>query len=225
MTADRECLEVLRVLGHELRRPLTVIRGAASLLVEEADALPSGARRQMMSLIESGVDTLVEMIDDMSTAAHLAAGDVQLTREPVDLGVLVRSAVDAALRQEPDHRIEVHGVDGVVVSVDPEHAARVLRAVLSNAVRFSPADRPVGLVARCEPATVTVQVLDRGPGIAAEHRERVFERFQRLSEQGGGAGLGLYLARGLARAMGGEVALADRDGGGCAVCVTLSRRG
>jgi len=76
-----------------------------------------------------------------------------------------------------------------------------------------------------EPGAVSLLVLDRGPGIPAPQRELAFEKFARLDQQAGGAGLGLFLARGLVRGMGGDVTVGEREDGGAAVCFTLRRRG
>ncbi|HZU18004.1 MAG TPA: ATP-binding protein [Candidatus Dormibacteraeota bacterium] len=225
MSLDPDQLEALRVLGHELRRPLTVIRGAATMLLEDGDALPPDGRRQMLELLENGVESMNDLIDDLSTAVHLQTGDLGLSLEPLDPAPVVAEAVAAARRQEPGRRIEVRCPPGLELEADRVQAVRVLRALIVNALRFSPSAAPVEVVARPEPGRVRIEVLDRGPGIPADDRERAFEPFTRLDHRAGGPGLGLFLARGLARAMGGEVGILDRDGGGCAVWVTLSGRG
>jgi signal transduction histidine kinase len=222
LTAEWDCLEALRALGHELRRPLTVVRGAATLLVEDGERLPEASRRQMMALVERGVDTMSEMVDDLLTAVHLDVGDLELMLEPLDVSALVAEVVAMARRREPERAIEVRDPGGVVAVADREQAARALRVVLANAILYSPPDQPVEVV--IEPGPARLGVLDRGPGIPSGQREQAFARFVRLDPGTGGAGLGLYLARGLARAMGGDVAVEDRDGGGCAAWITLSRR-
>jgi len=102
---------------------------------------------------------------------------------------------------------------------------RALRALVQNADRHTPAGDAVTVTADAEGDVVRLLVLDRGPGIPAAQRERAFERFTRLDPNASGAGLGLFLARGLARGMGGEVSLGDREDGGTAACFTLRRRG
>jgi len=225
MPIDPTHLEALRVLGHELRRPLTVIRGAATMLLEDGEALPPASRRQMLELLEHGVETMNDMIDDLSTAVHLQMGDLGLNLGAEDLGSLVEEAVAAVRRQEPGRQVEVRCPPGLVVEADRDQAVRVLRALVANAIRFSPSTAPVEVVARSEPGRARVEVLDRGPGIPANCRDLAFQPFTWLDSRAGGPGLGLFLARGLTRAMGGEIGIVDRDGGGCAVWVTLSRRG
>src|SRR5262249_56014735 len=82
------CAEALRVLGHELRRPLTVIRGAATLLVDEADRLPSSSREQMLTLIDTSAAGMADLIDDLLVAVRLESGDLRLIIEPVTLSPL-----------------------------------------------------------------------------------------------------------------------------------------
>jgi signal transduction histidine kinase len=219
------CLGAMRVLGHELRRPLTVIRGAATLLIDDGEALPDSSRRQMLTLIDRGAADMAHLIDDLLTAVHLELDDVEYELETVELGDLLEEGLEAARRQDAARPIEVVGVAGLSVEADAEQAARALRAVLVNAVQHSPAGSPVELVAAAAGDVVRVEVRDRGPGIPAAHRDRAFQKFARLDGRAGGAGLGLFLARGLARGMGGDVVLDDREHGGTVVCFTLRTRG
>ena len=212
------------MLGHELRRPLTVIRGASTLLIDDADALAPTSRKQMLTLIDRSATEMSDLIDDVLVAVHLELGDIQYALEPVALRLLVAEAVEAVSQLEPASSVEVADMDGLEVEVDREHALRAVRALLANARRFTPEGGTVQVVADVQGDVVQLQVLDRGPGVPVGQRERAFEKFARLDPSTGGAGLGLFLARGLARGMGGEVTLADREDGGTAACFTLRRR-
>ncbi len=174
-----DCVETLRVLGHELRRPLTVLRGASTLLIDESDALPPASREQMLGLIDRSATAMSDLIDDLLTSVHLELGDVEYMLEPVDLAGLVTDAVEAAGHEDPARTVDVRGLDGLVVEADREQAVRVLRALVANAVRYS-AEGPVEVTASAEADVVTLLVLDRGPGIPAAQRERAFERFSRI---------------------------------------------
>jgi two-component system sensor histidine kinase KdpD len=143
----------------------------------------------------------------------------------VDVRGLVEEAVETVHREEEDGGVEIGETDGLAVEADREHALRALRALVANASRHSPSGETVTVTASAEGDVVRLLVLDRGPGIPAAQREQAFERFARLDPNVGGAGLGLFLARGLARGMGGDVSLADREDGGTAACFTLRRRG
>lgn len=221
------CSETLRVLGHELRRPLTVIRGASTLLVEDAEALPPESRQQMLAMIDRSAAMMSDLLDDLHAAVHLDAGDIEYFVEPVDVAGLVGEAVELARRDSPDRRVEVRGLDAgdLEVEADREQAVRALRALVANALHFSPPDALVEVVVGGEDGWLSLDVRDRGPGFPAAGRERAFEKFTRMDQHAGGAGLGLYLARGLARGMGGDVTVNDREDGGSVVCFTLRRRG
>jgi two-component system sensor histidine kinase KdpD len=202
-----------------------VIRGASSLLIDDSEALPAPTRRQMLELIDRGAAEMSDMIDDLLTAVHLDLGDLQYLMEAWPLQGLVDEAVEATRYQEPAAGVQVDPLEGLEVEVDREHALRALRAVLGNARRYSPEGEVVQVAGEAEDDVVRLQVLDRGPGIPEAQREQAFQKFTRLDPNTGGAGLGLYLARGLARGMGGEVSLSDREDGGTVVCFTLKRRG
>ena len=225
MAVSDPCLETLRVLGHEMRRPLTVIRGASTLLIDDSDALPPASRLQMLEMIDRSATAMSDLIDDLLTAVHLELGDVRYLSEPVDVAALVADAVEAARYEDPERGVDVSGVDGGQVEADREHAVRALRALVVNAIRYSPGAGDVEVISSSEADAVNLRVLDRGPGIPAPERERAFEKFSRLDPNTGGAGLGLFLARGLARGMGGEITLSEREDGGTDVCFTLRRSG
>jgi two-component system sensor histidine kinase KdpD len=195
------------------------------MLIDDADALPPDTRRQMLSMIDRSATEMSDLIDDVLIAVHLGIGDVQFALEPVDVVALVEEAVEPVRHEEPVRDVEVHSPDGLAVVADREHAVRALRALVLNAHRFSPSGRPVTVTAGIDGDVVRLRVLDRGPGIPATQRDRAFERFARLDPNTGGAGLGLFVARGLARGMGGDVDLDDREDGGTSACFTLQRRG
>lgn len=176
-------------------------------------------------MIDRSAAQMSDLIDDVLMAVHLDLGDVPFSLEPVDVRGLVEEAVETVDGEEPAPGIEIGLTDGLAVVADRQHALRALRALVQNAQRHSPAGDAVTVSAAAEGDVVRLLVLDRGPGIPAGQRERVFERFARLDPNASGAGLGLFLARGLARGMGGEVSLADREDGGTAACFTLRRRG
>lgn len=179
----------------------------------------------MLAMIDRSATEMSDLIDDILIAVHLGIGDVQFALEPVEVAGLVEEAVEAVRREEPARGLEIGAAPGLAVEADREHAVRALRALVVNAHRFSPADRAVTITASAEGEEIRLLVLDRGPGIPADQRERAFERFARLDPNSSGAGLGLFVARGLARGMGGEISVADREDGGTAACFTLRRCG
>ncbi len=218
-------LEVVSLLGHELRRPLTVIRGAATLLMQSQDRMPRKNAADMLALIDRSVESMADLIEDLLTVCHLDAGDLHIQPQPVEVAALIASVVEAVRKHTPRRAIVVLGsAPGLEVTTDPLRAGQVLRALLSNAIRFSPQDPPVEISVRREPGRVKIEVLDRGPGVPARSRHEIFRRFRRLDETPG-TGTGLYLAKGLVEAMGGEIGIRSRPGGGSVFWFTLATRG
>lgn len=218
-------LELISVIGHELRRPLTVIRGAATLMLDMEGKMPAQNALDMLRMIDVNVEDMSDLIEDLLLMVHLEAHDLQLFSEPVEVANLVAGAVDGERRHLAEHPVTVLGAaPGVVVEADRGRAVRALRCLLGNAARFSPPGSPVEVSVQQRDGKVRFEVLDRGPGIPAAERETAFERFRRSGDHAG-LGLGLYLVRGLAQAMGGEAGAGARKGGGAAVWFTLKRRG
>jgi two-component system sensor histidine kinase KdpD len=219
-------LETISALGHELRRPLTVIRGAATLLLEDAGQIPADRLVSMLSLIDSNVEEMSDLIEDVLLMVHLEAGDLQVLEEPIDVAALVQTAVARERRHTGEHPVTVLGAaPGVTVEGDRERAVRALRALIHNAARHSPSEAPIEVTVAPTAERVRFEVADQGPGIPAADRERAFSRFIQLEAGQPGLGLGLYLVRGLARAMGGDAGVGERPGGGFTVWFTLKRRG
>ena len=218
-------LELMSVIGHELRRPLTVIRGAATLLLDTEGRMPPDRALEMLRMIDVNVEDMSDLIEDLLVMVHLESHDLGLFMEPIEVAEVVSSALEVERRKLGEHAVTVLGAaPGLVVAADRSRAVRALRALLSNAARYSPAGSPIEVSVEGKARLVRIEVQDRGPGIPAAEREAAFERFGRAGE-GSGLGLGLYLVRGLARAMGGEAGASERPGGGATVWFTLGRRG
>ena len=218
-------LELMSVIGHELRRPLTVIRGAATLLLDTEGRMPPDRALEMLRMIDVNVEDMSDLIEDLLVMVHLETQDLGLLIEPIPVAEVVSSALESERRKLGDRAVTVLGAaPGLVVEADRSRAVRALRALLSNAARFSPPDSPIEISVEAKAGIVRIEVQDRGPGIPAAEREAAFGRFHRAGE-GSGLGLGLYLVRGLARAMGGDAGASERTGGGATVWFTLGRRG
>lgn len=218
-------LEAIALMGHELRRPLTVIRGAATLLLEADDQLPAASRGELLGLIDRSVQGMSELIEDLTVAAHLDAGDLTLARDAVEVDELVVEASTDAARVEPG-RLPSHPErhPGLRVEADRGQAVRALRLLLSRARQNATPDSEVELAVEVEPDTVRLLVLDRGPRIAEAETQVAFRPFSHSEAGATVGGVGLPLAQGLARAMGGDVSWSGRPGGGSTFSFTLNRR-
>ncbi len=202
----------LALLGHELRNPLAPIRNAASILDYAGD--DPEARLQAREMIDRQVTHLTRLVDELLDASRIANRKIQLRREPLDLGRVVRAAVG-------DHRhdMEASGLtvavdapaDPLWVNGDAVRLTQVISNLLHNAAKFT--NRGGSVAVRVAPdaaaGVVAVSVCDTGMGIEPAILERLFEPFSQadrsLDRSRGGLGLGLALVRGLVRLHGGEV--------------------
>jgi signal transduction histidine kinase len=199
-----------------------VIRGAATLLLQAHATMPAERQLAMLRLIEQHTESMSDLVEDLITAAHLEAGDLELGLENVEIAPIVAEVVDWARRQDASRPIVVLGsAPDISVQANRERAARVLRALVGAAFAQAP-DSDIEISVEPQAEVVNIAVLDHGPSLPAAQRKRVFDWSTRPPDAGG-ASLGLYVARGLARAMGGEVTLAGRPGGGSTLSFTLRR--
>jgi signal transduction histidine kinase len=204
--ASKARSDFLNMAGHELRTPLTVIKGYLSMLSDGSLGPAPPGLRQPIELLCSKADELGSLVDDLLFTSRLDSGRLPAHPMRLDLRVAVQ---DAARRAAPRVQLlggelvtEVAG-EALVVSADPEHVARVLDNLVNNALTYRRQGQPawVRLMAGEEDGMAVVSVEDRGRGVQAELRERIFERFVRgeLASSGApGTGLGLYISRQLA---------------------------
>jgi K+-sensing histidine kinase KdpD len=205
---------------HDLRRPLTVIRGAATLLLEAHDQLPAANRAQILGLIDQSAQAMSDLVDDLTVAAQLESGRLELVTSEVEVGDLVSEAAEVIRKRHPNARLSVAVPQEVTVQVDPEQAVRVLRGLLSTALQCSPEGSELEVSVE-QPAAGQVRLIVAPPaGVVLPTGEEAFKAFSAAADPG----LALHLSRGLARRMGGEVAVATRPGGGSVFSFTLNRR-
>jgi two-component system sensor histidine kinase KdpD len=208
---------LLTTVSHDLRTPLAAIAGAGSTLREHAAELDEAARRELCDTVCQEADRLERLVVNLLDMTRLSAGALPLRREWVPIDEVVGSAVgrvEGRLGARP-LRVEVPG-ELPLVSLDPVLVEHALVNLLENALRHTPPGTEVALTASAAEGGVAIEVADRGPGVP-EPSEPLFDKFVRgpgASAQG--AGLGLAIARGVARAHGGEVVALNRaDGGAC----------
>jgi two-component system sensor histidine kinase BaeS len=197
-------------VSHDLRTPLTAIRGWAEALADGTASDPVAAGR----ILEAEANRLDRLVADLLELARLRAGRFSLRTEPVDLPDVVGAVVAGVQPAAAATGVHVDAApaSAVVVRGDPERLAQAVAGLLDNAVRH--AGSRVAVAVASEGATATVVVDDDGPGIAAEDRDAVFERFWTSSRGDGGTGLGLAIVAELTSAMGGAVAVEASPLGG-----------
>jgi signal transduction histidine kinase len=213
--------------SHELRTPLTMLQGTMELLEEDLanGGLDVPDAQRQVATARRELQRLAVLAGELLDLSRLDA-QVPLRSEPVELGEIARAvAAEFELRaRERDLALELVPPDGPCWGRgDPDAVARVVRILLDNALRYGPPGEPVRVLAACDAGEVTLDVIDRGPGIPPEEREHIFERFHRgaAASSEGGFGLGLAIGRELARRMGGDLKLADGYVRGARFVLTL----
>jgi two-component system, OmpR family, sensor histidine kinase BaeS len=206
-------------IGHDLRTPLASLQAAIEAL---EDGVAPDPRRYLRSM-GSDVELLGSMVDGLFVLARLDAGELPLDRLPIDLGELVDGAAEAVAPLAAKHDVEVaarlHGA--VPVVADTQALDRVLRNLLDNAIRHAPAGSTVEVTVTATGGLANVRVHDDGPGFPPEFVDRAFDRFSRADEarqrRGGGAGLGLAIAKRLIEAHDGVIHI-ERGPGATVTC-------
>jgi signal transduction histidine kinase len=227
--ADRRKDEFLATLAHELRNPLAPIRNALEIMRMAADNPPAVEKSRAM--VERQVKQLVRLIDDLLDASRMTRDKLRVDLDPLDLADPIGVAVESGqpLLDRAGVRFELHLPPGpVTVRGDRVRLTQLLTNLLTNAAKYTESGGTVTLTVEKADAHVRVRVRDTGVGIPPELLPRVFDLFTQvdrtLNRSQGGLGIGLALARRLARMHGGELtAASDGPGKGSEFVVTLPR--
>ncbi len=215
---------LLRAVSHDLRTPLASIKAAVTSLLQRDVAWSPEATTDFLATIDEEADRLNRLVGNLLDMSRLEAGALSVRSRPVGL----EEVVAAALASLPDRgRGVVVDVPATLPAVlaDPALLERALANLVANAAAHTPPGRSVRVEAREVGERIDLLVVDRGPGVAEDDRERVFAPFQRLGDTGrAGVGLGLAVARGFVEAVGGRLALEETPGGGLTVVLTLPRQ-
>jgi signal transduction histidine kinase len=214
--------EYVAIAAHEFRSPLAAIVGVLSTLRTHGAAIDREVREELLEGAAAQAERLGRLVEDLLTVSRIDDGVLRLHLAPADASDLAFDAARASGTADR-LRVDVGGV-GLVVC-DADAVVRVLTNLLDNANKYAPGDAPLALTVSEDDEVVRFEVRDGGTGIPQEEREAVFERFRRLrSSDKPGAGLGLYISRGLVEAHGGTIGVTDAPEGGAAFTFTLPRR-
>jgi signal transduction histidine kinase len=222
---DRERSDLVATVAHELRSPLTGVKGFVTALLNRWDRLNDDQKKLMLETVAADADRLSRLIAELLDVARIDTGRLQLFPRPCDPGVLMARIVEsvAAGTARP---VTLHAEDDLPeVLADPDKFTQVFMNLVENGVRHGEGQVSVQVRAtdaNDDPAVgpgVVVVVDDQGEGIAVDLRRRVFTKFWKGGARGG-SGLGLYIVGGLTKAHGGSVVLDDAPGGGARIVVT-----
>lgn len=224
---ERARRDLIANASHEFKTPLFSLAGSLEL-IDEGELSPE-EQSEFLQIMRQQVDRLRNMAVSMLDLSRVEAGAFELHPEEVDLIDAGRSVLDEfqAQAQTKDLTLEISGGEGHTAWCDEERLAQVLRALIDNAVKYSPPGSSVRLTTAVDDAEAVVVVADDGPGISVKELPHVFERFHRGREERAtttGAGLGLSIARELTEMMGGSMSAESPSGGGARFSVRLPRK-
>ncbi len=213
---------LLAAVSHDLRTPLAGIKAAVSSLRSDDVAWSEEDRAELLEGIEEGADRLDHLVGNLLDMSRLQTGTVTPIIREIDLDEVVPMALGGV--PDPEESVELDIPETLpMVAVDAGLLERSVANLVENAVKYSPPGEPVLVAASVLSDRVEVRVVDRGPGVPDEAKERIFAPFQRHGDapRGAGVGLGLAVARGFAEAMGGTLNAEDTPGGGLTMVLTL----
>ena len=213
---------LLQAVSHDLRTPLASIKASVTGLLEGDVGFSADDRTSLLRTIDESADRLDRVIGNLLDMSRLQAGATHASVAPTATEEVVAAALDVLA--VPAERVYVDvSAELPLVLTDAALLERALANLVSNALAWSPAFREVRIEAATVLDRVDVRVIDRGPGIALEARERVFQPFQRLGDRStdAGAGLGLAIAKGFVEVTGGSLRVDDTPGGGCTFTISL----
>ncbi|MFD3478194.1 ATP-binding protein [Streptomyces sp. NPDC058695] len=211
---------LLAAVSHDLRTPLAGIKAAVSSLRSDDVAWSEEDHAELLEGIEDGADRLDNLVGNLLDMSRLQTGTVTPLIREIDLDEVVPMALGGV----PEGSVELEIPETLpMVTVDPGLLERSVANLVENAVKYSPSGDRVLVSASAIADRVEVRVVDRGPGVPDEAKDRIFEPFQRYGDAPGGAGvgLGLAVARGFAESMGGTLSAEDTPGGGLTMVLTL----
>jgi PAS domain S-box-containing protein len=222
--------EFLSVAAHELKTPMTSLRGYAQLLAREFEkgevANAERARRAAVT-IQVQSDKLARLVSQLLDVSRIQSGKLAIERKPADLSELVRDAVQAVRSQLKEHTLVARLPTELWVSIDPLRIEQVITNLIDNAIKYSPEGGQIDVGLTCgDEHNVQFSVRDRGVGVPVEHRAHIFDRFYQAHAGGAltsmaGMGLGLYISRQIVELHGGTIRAEFPEDGGTRIIVTL----
>ena len=215
---------ILAVVSHDLRTPISLVVTASELA--QRDGLPEEKKQEQLAIVARAGQRMARLVDDLTDLTRMEAGRLELSRRPTPVARLLEHAAEsmAATAEASDVALELRLPDDALqVDVDPHRIGQVLDNLLGNAFKFTPEGGTVTVTAELDDdGWVRIAVADTGPGIPAEHRDRIFARFHQVDPgDRRGVGLGLSIARAVVGAHGGEIGLHSEEGAGATFWFTV----
>lgn len=223
--ADRTKTEFVSMLAHELKGPMTTIKGFGEVLRDNWGSLPEAQRSRFFDIVTKEIDRLSRLVTDLLDVSRMEAGTLRYEMEPVELPELVKSILTVHPSLGAEHTLANEVPDELPrVTGDRDRIRQVLLNLLTNATRYAPEGTNVTIGADVVEGEVRVWITDQGIGIAPGDYDRVFFKFVMLPKPGWvkkGTGLGLYITKGIVEAHGGRIWIDSEPGRGSTFYFTL----
>jgi two-component system, OmpR family, sensor histidine kinase KdpD len=221
---------LLNSISHDLRTPLVSITGALSSLEEASPALDEEVRRSLIETAREEAERLNRLVGNLLDITRLEAGPIQLRREACDVQELIGSALEQIGSPLKDRQVMVEIPAKLpLVPLDFVLFSRVLVNIIDNALKYSPAEKPIEIHARETQGSLEIKIADHGEGIPEDDLDRIFDKFYRVQrpDNVSGTGLGLSISKGIVEAHGGMIKAENRRRGGAVftICVPLEWKG
>jgi two-component system sensor histidine kinase KdpD len=218
---------LLSSVSHDLRTPLATITGAASTILESGPRLDAQTRQELMESIREEADRLNRLVQNLLEMTRLESGALQLHREWHPLEEVIGASLSRLGKKLAGRKVHTSvPSDLPLVPIDDVLVEQVLVNLLDNAIKYTPPESPIRIMATSTDEAVTVEIADRGPGLPRGEEDRVFEKFYRAQpDRGRGSGLGLAICQGIVKAHGGRIWAQNLPEGGVAFLFTLPRVG
>jgi signal transduction histidine kinase len=222
---DQMKSDFVAITSHELRTPITAIRGFVKTLLRNRDRLSDDQLTNFMNIIDRQSGRLARLVEDLLFVSRIEAGTIRLQMETVDLGAFLHDTVEA-LGPEGRNRVRLRlSPPEATVVIDPQRMDQIVRNLVENALKFSQPETEVVIDASMRRGRLRLAVIDQGVGIAPEDLPNIFDRFHQaghvLTRETEGAGLGLYITKRLTEAMGGTIRVTSTLGSGSTFVVNI----
>ncbi|MCC6313354.1 MAG: DUF4118 domain-containing protein [Thermomicrobiales bacterium] len=215
---------LLSAVSHDLRTPLASIKASVTALMDDSVTWGADVQREFLEAIDEETDRLTLVVGNLLDLSRIEGGALRPEREWYDVAELVEDVLMRMTNRASDHRLTATVEPGLpLLRFDYVEISQVLVNLVENALKYTPPGTSIAILARLVPGAVELGVHDAGPGIAAHHQHRLFEKFYRSGAPDGigGSGIGLAICKGLVEAHGGEILVRSAPGAGTSVLFTL----
>jgi PAS domain S-box-containing protein len=217
----------ISMASHELRNPLTALKLQATLLHRQLARHGTLDQTPALARMETQIKTITRLVEELLDVSKIQAGRLEYVWEPVDLDALLQDITETLQQTSPSHTIVVRGTVGTSLIGDPDRLGQVFTNLITNAIKYSPNATTVEMDLSTSEEAVTIRVRDYGMGIPRELRDKIFERFYRVTDPKqkriAGLGMGLYIVAEIVKGHGGTITVDSEVGKGSTFEVVFPR--